>query len=66
MPKTLPVLLLTLWCPIGHGAENWPQFRGPDGTGHSAAAFTGARRGMSSEDRTTTGLAVVIYGKQIG
>ena len=35
MTKILPILLLTLSCPLVRGAENWPQFRGPDGTGHS-------------------------------
>ncbi len=35
MTKLLPVLLLTLACPLMRGGEIWPQFRGPDGTGHS-------------------------------
>ena len=35
--KILPILLLTLSLPVMRGAENWPQFRGPDGTGHSDA-----------------------------
>ena len=33
---TLPVLLLQC-CLMMRAAENWPQFRGPDGTGHSDA-----------------------------
>ena len=35
--KILLIVLLTLSCVPMHGAENWPQFRGPDGTGHSDA-----------------------------
>jgi outer membrane protein assembly factor BamB len=35
MTKILPILLLMASCPLIHGGENWPQFRGPDGTGHS-------------------------------
>src|SRR5260221_169996 len=34
--QRLVVLLLTLY-PAIHGAEDWPQFRGPDGNGHSDA-----------------------------
>ena len=34
MTKALPILLLTL-SSAAPGAENWPQFRGPAGTGHS-------------------------------
>jgi len=35
--RALPFLLLTLSLPVIRAAENWPQFRGPDGTGHSDA-----------------------------
>ncbi|MDZ4802100.1 MAG: PQQ-binding-like beta-propeller repeat protein [Bryobacteraceae bacterium] len=31
----LPILFASLACPLMRGSENWPQFRGPDGTGHS-------------------------------
>lgn len=33
----LLAILLTLSSAVVPGAENWPQFRGPDGTGHSDA-----------------------------
>jgi len=68
--KALPILLLTLSLPV-RGAENWPQFRGPDGTGHSDA------RGLPSHWSETQNViwktaihdrgwsSPVIYGKQI-
>ena len=34
MKRTIPVLLLILLCVIAQGGD-WPQFRGPDGNGHS-------------------------------
>jgi outer membrane protein assembly factor BamB len=68
----LPILLLTLLAlPLMRGAENWPQFRGPGGTGHSDA------RGLPlswSETRNVVWKTAihdrgwsspVIYGKQI-
>ena len=68
----LPILLLTLLSlPLMRGAENWPQFRGPGGTGHSDA------RGLPlswSETRNVVWKTAihdrgwsspVIYGKQI-
>ncbi|MBM3814813.1 MAG: quinonprotein alcohol dehydrogenase [Acidimicrobiia bacterium] len=36
-PKTLLLLLLLLLTQTFPAADNWPQFRGPDGTGHSDA-----------------------------
>jgi outer membrane protein assembly factor BamB len=69
--KVLPILLLTLSLPVLRGAENWPQFRGPDGTGNSDA------RGLPlhwSETRNVIWKTAihdrgwsspVIYGKQI-
>jgi outer membrane protein assembly factor BamB len=69
--KALPFLLLALSLPAMRGAENWPQFRGPDGTGHSDA------RGLPlqwSETRNVVWKTAihdrgwsspVIYGKQI-
>jgi outer membrane protein assembly factor BamB len=36
LTKVLPVVLMVSLAKVG-GAENWPQFRGPDGTGHSDA-----------------------------
>src|SRR5215467_11556300 len=71
MRKALTVVLLTLLLPVLRGAENWPQFRGPDGTGHSDA------RGLPlewSEKRNVVWKTAihdrgwsspVIYGKQI-
>jgi outer membrane protein assembly factor BamB len=71
MTKTLPVLLLTLSFAVARGAENWPQFRGPDGTGHSDA------RGLPLNWSETQNVvwktpihdrgwsSPVIYGKQI-
>jgi outer membrane protein assembly factor BamB len=67
--RLLAFLVLTL--PVTRGAENWPQFRGPDGTGHSDA------RGLPlqwSETRNVVWKTAihdrgwsspVIYGKQI-
>jgi outer membrane protein assembly factor BamB len=69
--KILPVLLLTLSGALMRGAENWPQFRGPDGTGHSDA------RGLPLQWSETRNVvwktpihdrgwsSPVIYGKQI-
>ena len=31
------LLVLLVLCVIAHAADNWPQFRGPDGNGHSDA-----------------------------
>jgi outer membrane protein assembly factor BamB len=68
--QSLLVLLLTSY-PAMRGAENWPQFRGPDGNGHSDA------HGLPlhwSETRNVVWKAPihdrgwsspVIYGKQI-
>jgi outer membrane protein assembly factor BamB len=69
--KILSVFLLTLSCPVMRGAENWPQFRGPDGTGHSDALSLPLHW---SETRNVIWKTVihdrgwsspVIYGKQI-
>src|SRR5436190_2845538 len=69
--KVLRILLLTLLVPVMRGSENWPQFRGPDGTGNSDA------RGLPlhwSETRNVIWKTAihdrgwsspVIYGKQI-
>jgi outer membrane protein assembly factor BamB len=35
--RCLPALLLTLLCLFVYAGDNWPQFRGPEGTGHSDA-----------------------------
>jgi outer membrane protein assembly factor BamB len=71
MVRSLPVLLLTVSLSSMCAAENWPQFRGPDGTGHSDA------RGLPlnwSESRNVVWKTAihdrgwsspVVYGKQI-
>ncbi len=71
MTKTLFVLLLMILLPAMHGAENWPQFRGPDGNGHSDA------RGLPLAWSETQNVvwktpihdrgwsSPVVYGKQI-
>src|SRR5215813_5539476 len=71
MMKTLSVFLLTVACPLMRGAENWPQFRGPDGTGHSDARslplYWGETRNVvwktAIHDRGWS--SPVIFGKQI-
>jgi outer membrane protein assembly factor BamB len=63
-------LALTLSC-AAHAAENWPQFRGPDGTGHSDAR--GLPLHWSETQNVVWKTAIhdrgwsspVIYGKQI-
>ena len=37
LTKILLFFLLLTSCPVMRAAENWPQFRGPDGSGHSDA-----------------------------
>ena len=69
--KTLSVLLLTLSCPVMRGAENWPQFRGPDGTGHSDARSLPLHWSETRNVFWKTAIhdrgwsSPVIYGKQI-
>jgi outer membrane protein assembly factor BamB len=69
-PTILLVLLLTS-SPVMRAAENWPQFRGPDGNGHSDARglplhWSEARKVVwktAIHDRGWS--SPVIYGKQI-
>jgi outer membrane protein assembly factor BamB len=69
--KILAVLLLTLSSPVIRGAENWPQFRGPDGTGHSDARGLPLRWSETQNVIWKTAIhdrgwsSPVIYGKQI-
>lgn len=71
LSRSLPVLLLTLSLPPARAAENWPQFRGPDGTGHSDAR--GLPLNWSESKNVVWKTAIhdrgwsspVIYGKQI-
>ena len=37
MMRMIPSLLLAFHCLIVLGGDEWPQFRGPEGNGHSAA-----------------------------
>ena len=69
--KILPVLLLTQSCPLMRGGENWPQFRGPDGTGRSDARGLPLRWSETQNVIWKTAIhdrgwsSPVIYGKQI-
>ena len=69
--KTLFIFLLTLSCPVMRGAENWPQFRGPDGTGHSDARSLPLHWSETRNVFWKTAIhdrgwsSPVIYGKQI-
>src|SRR6266581_5915640 len=69
--KIYLVLLVTLLCPVMRGAENWPQFRGPDGTGHSDARGLPLRWSETRNVIWKTAIhdrgwsSPVIYGKQI-
>jgi outer membrane protein assembly factor BamB len=71
--KVLPILLLTLSLspPVMRGAGDWPQFRGPDGTGHSDARALPLRWSETRNVIWKTAIhdrgwsSPVIYGKQI-
>src|SRR5215467_12804238 len=69
--KFFRFLLLTLLLPVLRGAENWPQFRGPDGTGHSDARGLPLRWSEKGNIVWKTAIhdrgwsSPVIYGKQI-
>src|SRR5215813_6955276 len=65
------LILVLASCAVVRGAENWPQFRGPDGTGHSDAR--GLPLHWSETENIVWKTAIhdrgwsspVIYGKQI-
>jgi outer membrane protein assembly factor BamB len=71
MKKIIPALLLLTFSLIAQAADNWPQFRGPEGTGHSDA------RDLPQEWSETKNIvwktaihdrgwsSPVIYGKQV-
>lgn len=69
--KVPTMLLLTLSLPVMRGAGNWPQFRGPDGTGHSQARGLPLRWSETRNVIWKTAIhgrgwsSPVIYGKQI-
>jgi outer membrane protein assembly factor BamB len=71
MKKIIPALLLLSFSLIAQAADDWPQFRGPEGTGHSDA------RDLPQEWSETKNIvwktaihdrgwsSPVIYGKQV-
>jgi outer membrane protein assembly factor BamB len=69
--KVVPGLLLIFPCLIVLAAENWPQFRGPDGTGHSDARDLPLTWSESSNVAWKTAIhdrgwsSPVIYGNQV-
>jgi outer membrane protein assembly factor BamB len=69
--KVVPGLLLIFPCLIVLAAENWPQFRGPDGTGHSDARDLPQTWSESSNIVWKTAIhdrgwsSPVIYGNQV-
>ena len=69
--KILAVLLLTQSFLVMRGSENWPQFRGPDGSGHSDARSLPLRWSETQNVIWKTAIhdrgwsSPVIYGKQI-
>jgi outer membrane protein assembly factor BamB len=71
MKRILPAFLLVFFCLAAQASENWPQFRGPDGTGHSDArdlplTWSEAQNvvwKMAIHDRGWS--SPVIFGKQI-
>jgi outer membrane protein assembly factor BamB len=69
--KIVPGLLLIFPCLIVLAAENWPQFRGPDGTGHSDVRDLPQTWSESSNIVWKTAIhdrgwsSPVIYGNQV-
>ncbi|HMV49297.1 MAG TPA: PQQ-binding-like beta-propeller repeat protein [Blastocatellia bacterium] len=71
MKKIIPLLLLLLFSLAAQAADDWPQFRGPEGTGHSDA------RDLPQEWSETKNIvwktaihdrgwsSPVVYGKQV-
>jgi outer membrane protein assembly factor BamB len=71
MTKIVPGLLLIFPCLIVLAADHWPQFRGPDGTGHSDARDLPQTWSESSNILWKTAIhdrgwsSPVVYGNQI-
>jgi outer membrane protein assembly factor BamB len=71
MIKAILLLVLFTSFPVVRAAENWPQFRGPDGTGHSDARGLPLQWGETRNVVWKTAIhdrgwsSPVIYGKQI-
>src|SRR5436190_18864810 len=71
MKKFLPALLFLSLSLFAQAADNWPQFRGPDGTGHSDARDLPLN--WSEKQNVVWKTAIhdrgwsspVIYGKQV-
>jgi outer membrane protein assembly factor BamB len=65
------LLALGSWCLLLHAAEDWPQFRGPDGNGHSDAR--GLPLKWSEDENVVWKVPIrgkgwsspVVYGKQV-
>lgn len=70
MKKILPIILLACSA-ISLAADNWPQFRGPDGTGHSDATGLPTEWGEGKNIVWKTPIhdrgwsSPVVFGKQI-
>lgn len=70
MKKILPVILLA-FSTISLAADNWPQFRGPDGTGHSDATGLPTEWGEGKNIVWKTPIhdrgwsSPVVFGKQV-
>ena len=71
MTALLLVVVFLACSPVTRAAENWPQFRGPDGTGHSDARGLPLKWSESQNVVWKTPIhdrgwsSPVIYGKQI-
>ena len=71
MNRLFTAALLILTCSLAHASDNWPQFRGPDGTGHSDARDLPLT--WSEQQNVVWKTAIhdrgwsspVVYGKQI-
>lgn len=71
MKRFLPALLLLCLSLFAQAADNWPQFRGPDGTGHSDARDLPLNWSEKQNVLWKTAIhdrgwsSPVIYGKQV-
>lgn len=71
MRRALCLLLSLLWLPVVYASDQWPQFRGPNGDGHSDA--TGLPLTWSETENIAWKTAIhdrgwsspVVYGKQV-
>lgn len=71
MTAQLTIVLLSLLPPLLHGGDNWPQFRGPEGNGHSDSRGLPLEWSESKNVVWKTPIhdrgwsSPVVYGKQI-